>query len=77
MKRFWVIFDIISLGTLIGFGMALSAGIIYSAFHGWAITFTFNEYREGIVEALLVPFVTIMASITAVRYVRNTPRGTQ
>lgn len=48
--------DIVSTGVLSGFALVLALIIVYSSFNGWQITMTFNEYKEGIVEIVILFF---------------------
>ena len=76
MKRFWQIFDLTSLCFLFASGFVMSYLVITASFNGWETVVSFNDYKEGMAELILIPLTTLMGIVTTARYViRNFWKG--
>ena len=69
MRKFWIIWDIIGLGWLVWVGLFASVLAIDAAFRGGEYILAFNDYHEGIIEAVLFSLGALMGLVSVVRHI--------
>ncbi len=67
MSKSCFIFFMLCIAFCIGLALMLTIICVTSAFFDWKATLYFNDYHEGIFEAVLFPLVTILAIVGAMR----------
>lgn len=66
---FWI--KLIGLGFSLGYALIFASAVIYAAFHGWTITFSFNHFHEGIAEVIIFSLTAIFVLITYIAYLKD------